>query len=55
VGLILTTSGRIAAARGQRAEARAALGEALGLLSALRGEAAPSTRAARRALAALGP
>jgi serine/threonine-protein kinase len=55
LGEYLTTSGRISAAQGDRAAARSDLAEARDLLARVRGEDAPSTRTARRALAALAP
>jgi hypothetical protein len=54
LGDVLTTSGRIAAAQGDRARARRELDEAVRLLASTRGENAPSTRTALQALQALG-
>jgi serine/threonine-protein kinase len=52
-GEMLLTSGRIAAAQGDRPRARRELAEAVELTSAAFGEDAPTSRAARRALAAV--
>ena len=55
LGDVLATSGRIAAAQRDFARARRELAEAVERLSAARSDDAPSTRVARRALAALRP